>query len=258
MAIQSCHRYPSIRRQVNMRIRNHRLRLLAIQSRKAIIPTTVEKKKEKKEREISHQSSNQNISFSCSPSPNALYAPSSEHTAPVLHFFIRGTRHRICCISQFDPTKTQKKKKFIPMFLPEHSDLIHNMIPRPRCLQLLHKQPTQLLSHADNAFCHRPDITLPLLKQFGVVEYERNLHSHTMHLSVKRFRVGARADGRSQPEGSETHQTRPMGRRVADLRPGEHRQLTLDPGGALLRRRHDMQRSDPLAVQSGVLREALS
>lgn len=172
---------------------------------------------------------------------------------------IKKTRHPYLSLTPTcrirHPVRGHKNQ---PHNVPEHSNLVHDVIPVPGRLQLLRQQAVQLLPHVDDTSRHRPDITLPLLKQFGVVEYERNLHSHTMHLSVKRFRVGARADGRSQPEGSETHQTRPMGRRVADLRPGEHRQLTLDPGGALLRRRHDMQRSDPLAVQSGVLREALS
>ena len=48
-----------------------------------------------------------------------------------------------------------------------------------------------------------------------------------------------------------------MGRRVADFRPGENGQLALDAVRGLVRRRDDVQRTDALAVKSGVLREAL-
>jgi hypothetical protein len=54
-----------------------------------------------------------------------------------------------------------------------------------------------------------------------------------------------------------THQARPVSGRVADLAARQHRQLALDPGRRVARRRDKVQRANTLAVQSSVLREAL-
>lgn len=58
-------------------------------------------------------------------------------------------------------------------------------------------------------------------------------------------------------EGANTHQTRTVRRRVANLAAREDRELTLHAGGGLVGRGDDVQRSDALAVQSSVLRETL-
>ena len=58
---------------------------------------------------------------------------------------------------------------------PEHANLIHDVIPVTRSLQLLRQKPEQLLSHIDNSVRHRADILLPISKQLLVVQDKRNL-----------------------------------------------------------------------------------
>ena len=62
-----------------------------------------------------------------------------------------------------------------PLHSPEHANLVHNMVPVPGRLELLGQQTVELLSHANNAACHRFDVPLPLLKQPGIVQNQRNL-----------------------------------------------------------------------------------
>ncbi len=71
--------------------------------------------------------------------------------------------------------------------VPEHANLVHNVIPVPRCLQLLRKQPVQLLAHLDDTPGHRLHIPLPLLEQLRRVQDQRNLRN----LSAKRAGHGA-------------------------------------------------------------------
>lgn len=54
-----------------------------------------------------------------------------------------------------------------------------------------------------------------------------------------------------------THQTRTMRRRIADLGASKDGQLALDPVRGFVRRRDDVQCSDTLAVQPSVLRKTL-
>jgi len=109
---------------------------------------------------------------------------------------------------------------------PKHSNLIHNVVPIPRCMQFLSQQVVQLFTHLNDTSCHRLNVPLPLLKQLGRVQNQR-------------------------------HNTRSMRRWVADLTSLQNRQLALHPVRSLLIRRHDMERSYSLSVQTGILRKAL-
>ena len=63
---------------------------------------------------------------------------------------------------------------------PEHANLIDNVIPIARRLQLLSQKLVQLLAHLNDPSSHRLDIAFPFLEQVGVVEDQRDLH--TVHL----------------------------------------------------------------------------
>lgn len=60
---------------------------------------------------------------------------------------------------------------------PEHSYLVDNVIPVPRCLELLGQKLVQLFAHFDNASGHGLNVLLPLRKQLRVVEDQRDLHT---------------------------------------------------------------------------------
>jgi hypothetical protein len=49
-------------------------------------------------------------------------------------------------------------------YTPEHSDLIDNVVPVSRSLELIGQHAVQLLAHVNNPASHRPDVRLPLLK----------------------------------------------------------------------------------------------
>jgi hypothetical protein len=52
---------------------------------------------------------------------------------------------------------------------PEHPDLLDDVIPFARGLQLVGENIVQLLAHGDDPMCHRLDVLLPVFKELGVV-----------------------------------------------------------------------------------------
>lgn len=58
---------------------------------------------------------------------------------------------------------------------PEHANLIDDVVPVTRCLELLCQQPVQFLAHINDASGHCAHIPFPLLEQLGVVQYKCDL-----------------------------------------------------------------------------------
>ena len=77
--------------------------------------------------------------------------------------------------------------------VPEHPDLVHNVVPVPGRLELLRQQPVQLLAHLDDAPRHRLDISLPLLEQLRVVQDERHLRNARAHTRIASITSAAAA-----------------------------------------------------------------
>lgn len=59
--------------------------------------------------------------------------------------------------------------------LPEHANLVDDMVPVARRLQLFCQQLVQLLSHINDSVRHRGDILLPLSEQSIVCQNQGNL-----------------------------------------------------------------------------------
>lgn len=74
--------------------------------------------------------------------------------------------------------------------LPEHSDLVHNMFPFSRRLQLVSQYPEQLPPHVDDPVRHSLNIPFPLPKQPIIVQNQRHLLVHTC-MSCKNFEYAA-------------------------------------------------------------------
>ena len=110
---------------------------------------------------------------------------------------------------------------------PEHANLVDDMVPVARRLQLLRQQPVQLMAHVNNPPRHRLNILLPLREQLRLPQDHR-------------------------------HQPRAIRRRVANLAALQHRQLALHPRRRVGALRDDVQRADTLAVQTRVLCEGLA
>lgn len=49
--------------------------------------------------------------------------------------------------------------------LPEHADLVDNVVPVTRRMQLLRQQLVKLLPHRNDTIGHRGDVPLPLLEK---------------------------------------------------------------------------------------------
>lgn len=111
--------------------------------------------------------------------------------------------------------------------LPEHANLIDDMVPSAGGLELLSQQPVKFLPHLDNAAGHRLDILLPLLEQLGVVQ-------------------------------NQSDQSRAMSWGIADLASTEDGELTADLIRNFGRRRDDVKGANTFAVQTSVLGEALA
>lgn len=47
---------------------------------------------------------------------------------------------------------------------PEHADLLDDMIPIARCLELIGEKIMQLVPHVDNPLSHGLDVPFPLLE----------------------------------------------------------------------------------------------
>ena len=70
------------------------------------------------------------------------------------------------------------------MHVPEHPDLVHNVIPVSGRLELFGQQAVQLLAHVDDASGHGPDVALPLLEQLVVVQDERHLITNATQTNI--------------------------------------------------------------------------
>ncbi len=71
-------------------------------------------------------------------------------------------------LARFDPRETASPS-VTPFYfkrapLPEHSNLVDNVIPVSRRVQLLRQQSVQLMTHCNNALGHGPDIPPPFLE----------------------------------------------------------------------------------------------
>lgn len=81
--------------------------------------------------------------------------------------------------------------------IPEHADLVDNVVPVPGCLQLLRQQRVQRLSHVNDAVRHRPHVPFPLIEQRRVVEYQLDLMGaispYTNNFRARRHRLTRRA-----------------------------------------------------------------
>ena len=58
--------------------------------------------------------------------------------------------------------------------LPEHADLINDVVPIARGLKLLGQQPIELFPHLDDTTGHHLDIPFPFLEEYGVVQDQSN------------------------------------------------------------------------------------
>ena len=84
-----------------------------------------------------------------------------------------------CDCSAFIPVKlhtSQQAPVRQPRNAPEHPNLLRDVVPRARRLQLLREQPVQLLPHGDNPMRHRLDVPLPILEQLRIIQDQRHLH----------------------------------------------------------------------------------
>lgn len=52
---------------------------------------------------------------------------------------------------------------------PEHPNLLNDVIPLSRGLQLVGEDIIELLAHGDDPVSHRLDVPLPIFKELGVV-----------------------------------------------------------------------------------------
>lgn len=111
----------------------------------------------------------------------------------------------------------------------KHANLIRDVVPRPRRLQLL-QLPSQLRPHLNDPSRHRPQIRLPLAEQRRVVQHE-------------------------------TGNARAVRGRIADLRPLQDRQLTANALDRVCsvrsRARDEVEAARTLAVKPKVLGKAL-
>lgn len=110
--------------------------------------------------------------------PNQLLRPTAQYSAT------NGARDGSSS-QQRNHTSRRKKSKDTS---PEHPNLIHDVVPRARRLQLLAQDPVQLVAHLDDATRHRLDVALPLLEQRGVVQDERDLRFMTNAIQFGRAR----------------------------------------------------------------------
>jgi hypothetical protein len=100
------------------------------------------------------------------------------------------------------------------------------VIPVSGCLELICQKPVELFAHVDDPVCHRADILLPIGKQLGLLEDERN-----------------------QPCA--------MRGGVADFAALKDRELTLNTAGSLRVDRRHVQCPNTFSIQSSVLRKTL-
>jgi hypothetical protein len=56
--------------------------------------------------------------------------------------------------------------------LPEHPNLLHNMVPVSGRVQFFGQKPVQFAAHLDDASGHRLDVAFPLFKETCVIEYQ--------------------------------------------------------------------------------------
>lgn len=89
--------------------------------------------------------------------------------------------------------------------LPEHADLVDNVVPIAGRLHFLRQQSVKLLAHCNNPVGHCGDIPFPLFKKVRVRQNQCDLHASRQMLYYKSF--------------IPTYQTRPMGWRITDLAP---------------------------------------
>ena len=102
-------------------------------------------------------------------------------------------------------------------FLPEHANLINDVVPSSGSLELLGQQPVKFFPHLDDTAGHRLDILFPLLEQLGVVQ-------------------------------DQSDQSRAMSWGITDLASSEDRELTADLIRDLGRRGDDVEGADAFAV----------
>lgn len=85
---------------------------------------------------------------------------------------------------RIDPRETGERKSHQKLVIfdqppwsrsPEHANLIDDVVPVTRCLELLCQQPVQFLAHINDASGHCAHIPFPLLEQLGVVQYKCDL-----------------------------------------------------------------------------------
>lgn len=112
-------------------------------------------------------------------------------------------------------------------FLPEHANLIDDVVPSARSLQFFSQQPVKFFPHLDDTTSHGLDIPFPLLEQLGVVQ-------------------------------DQSDQSRAMSWGVTDLASSEDGKLAADFVRDFGRRRDDVKGTDTFTVQTGVLGETLA
>ncbi len=61
--------------------------------------------------------------------------------------------------------------------IPEHSNLVYDMVPIPWSFELLYEQPMELLSYFNQTSGHGPDVSLPFLVQGSIVQNKVHLPS---------------------------------------------------------------------------------
>lgn len=134
---------------------------------------------------------------------------------------------------------------------PEHANLIDNVIPITRRLELVRQEPVQLLTHLNDSPSHSLDVAFPLIEQLRVIEDQRHLYAVNEN---ERRRI--KHDNANCDAG--THNTSAVCRRVAYFAPRKDGQLALDTRRSLFCRRHDVEGTYTLTVETSVFGEALS
>lgn len=112
----------------------------------------------------------------------------------------------------------------------EHANLLENVIPvtsRSGRLELARQELVKLLAHLDDSVSHLSDVFLPLCPELVVGE------DHSHHSSAK-------------------------GRWVADFAPLNHAELAQYGVALCLCRADNVQRTDSLAIETGILGKALA
>ena len=127
---------------------------------------------------------------------------------------------------------------------PEHANLIDDVLPVTRRLQLLCQQPVQLLSHINDPPGHCAHIPFPLLEELPVVQYKCDLDRFVNTAAPLRY-------------FSTTHHSCAPRRRITDLAALQYRKLTLHSIRGILFRGYYVQCSYSLAIQASVLGKAL-